>query len=402
MFLVSRYQIERRNLVIDFLRGCAVFLVLCMHFTYTAIPSGLRVRWPLSFEKFVSLLGNGFYFMSVFFVISGFVITTKLLERSNNSLRKIDLGHFYLFRFSRIFPGLFLFCVIFSALYLLRQPEYYLDYISLKDLLYAIFTFQCNVYALHHLPVGLGRWGVLWSLGIEEVFYLGFPLLCLAIRSHRGIIFALLLLIVVGPICRMKGGVDSIHLNLSCFDQMAFGCIGAMIAGLERFRKLRSCYHYALCIVGFVLILATWNFATLQEYYVLGPSFAALGATMYLCGQGPFKKIQTFSELRMMKKCGVMLLLPLSLLGLLSYELYLFHLLFLSVAESVLKLYQHRLNWEFSFTLGYLLFVLIAALLAAGIYFYILEPVRNWVRSFITNALTVRTLVRADIEEVKG
>jgi peptidoglycan/LPS O-acetylase OafA/YrhL len=74
---------------------------------------------------------------------------------------------------------------------------------------------------------------VLWSLSVEEVFYLAFPLVCIAIRNERILIALLCALIVVGPFNRIAlDGLDpwQNYAYLSCMDAIAFGCLAAIAA----------------------------------------------------------------------------------------------------------------------------------------------------------------------------
>jgi peptidoglycan/LPS O-acetylase OafA/YrhL len=78
-----------------------------------------------------------------------------------------------------------------------------------------------------------GAWDVLWSLSVEEVFYLLFPLACLIFRSEKRLFWLLLGLIVLGPINRtIYAGQEpwGSYAYLSCMDGMAFGCIAAVVS----------------------------------------------------------------------------------------------------------------------------------------------------------------------------
>jgi peptidoglycan/LPS O-acetylase OafA/YrhL len=94
-----------RNQKIDFLRGIAIIAVLILHFnlSYHIGESALNKIFSVDFIK--TIASNGNYGVTMFFVISGFLITSTSLERYG-SLGKIDIIGFYIFRFARIMPCL--------------------------------------------------------------------------------------------------------------------------------------------------------------------------------------------------------------------------------------------------------------------------------------------------------
>jgi peptidoglycan/LPS O-acetylase OafA/YrhL len=79
-----------RSARVDLLRGVAIFLVLLLNISLT-----------------YDLTGNGNYGVTIFFVISGYLITSNNLQRYQ-CLRQVRLRQFYAFRFSRIIPLLIL------------------------------------------------------------------------------------------------------------------------------------------------------------------------------------------------------------------------------------------------------------------------------------------------------
>src|SRR5690348_7973657 len=114
-----------RNPGIDVLRGIAIVLVVLSHL-------GLNFRMPLARTPLGALLpdpvievltqsGHGAVF--IFFVSSGFLITTHSLRRWQ-SLERISLRGFYARRFARIVPLLTVLLVVLAMLHLLRVPGY--------------------------------------------------------------------------------------------------------------------------------------------------------------------------------------------------------------------------------------------------------------------------------------
>ncbi|MGH8371080.1 MAG: acyltransferase family protein, partial [Gammaproteobacteria bacterium] len=171
-----------RNQGIDLLRGLSILLVIFNHI-------GLRI--PLTHTALTSLLPRsllhtlnyeGYEAVFIFFVISGFLITTNSLRRWHN-LQSIDFKAFYARRFARIVPCLLSLVVVLSVLDLLGVQDYVIKHVdqSLHGAIFSALGLYLNWYEGHtgYLP---GNWDVLWSLSIEEVFYIGFPIVCLLSR----------------------------------------------------------------------------------------------------------------------------------------------------------------------------------------------------------------------------
>jgi peptidoglycan/LPS O-acetylase OafA/YrhL len=120
--------------------------------------------------------------------------------------------------------------VILSILHIARVKGFIITTTSLEQAIFSALTFHVNWLEAKtgYLP---GAWDVLWSLSIEEIFYLFFPLLCLLVRSEMGFKFIMIIFIVLGPFARYifsDNDIWSDHSYLSCMDGIAIGCLAAL------------------------------------------------------------------------------------------------------------------------------------------------------------------------------
>ena len=222
---------EKRVPSIDLLRGLCIVAVVLHH---------INLRIPFRDSRLGQLIGpaanralfwNGYYGVRMFFVISGFLITSWSLKRWGG-LSHINLRQFYVMRFARIVPCLAALLLILSAFDRLGIPRFVINtqHTSLTRALLAALTFHVNWLEARtgYLPAS---WDVLWSLSVEEVFYLGFPLLCVVLRKQALLTSLLTCFVLIGPYARVHSQNElwSDYGYFSCMDGIAFGCLAALV-----------------------------------------------------------------------------------------------------------------------------------------------------------------------------
>ena len=327
-----------RNRSVDFLRGLSILLVVFSHFD-AAGPFGqplLMAPWlPFAVQL------NGGLGVTLFFVISGYLITLTSLQRYGG-LEKIRIREFWSYRLSRIFPALALLAGLKLMGAALVQPGFVLPAtIPAARLLNYVFTFRFNLLYLNGGALLLA-WAPLWSLAIEEVFYLAFPLLARALRTPQRLVVLLSLLIVAGPIYRQHYGWGSLYLYWGCFDQLAIGCLIALgcrhVPGKSPLFA-RPVYFQAAGLLIIASIYFLWDIHESRNW-VWMPTVAAAAAGLFLFGSSI--AAETHAESPGPRRR--FWLLPLDVAGILSYELYLFHLPLLLVLKAPVHRWAASLN----------------------------------------------------------
>ena len=124
----------------------------------------------------------GLHGVTIFFVLSGFLITTGLM-REKEATGRIDLRKFYIRRFFRLMPCAWNF-LLFALVMAMLSPE---RSVALSNIIAALFFFRN--YAQLFVP-NYALTGHFWSLSIEEQFYLIWPSLLILLGMHRARWFA--------------------------------------------------------------------------------------------------------------------------------------------------------------------------------------------------------------------
>ena len=159
---------------VDLLRGLAIFFVLMNHVNMQLLFAHVPYTRGLPKQLVWSLVWNGQQGVQIFFAVSGFLITATSLRRWK-SLDRVSVADFYRLRFARIAPLLLGLLAILSVLHLAHVPHFVVrpETGGLGRALVAALTFHVNWLEASrgYLP---GNWDILWSLSVEETFYLAF------------------------------------------------------------------------------------------------------------------------------------------------------------------------------------------------------------------------------------
>jgi peptidoglycan/LPS O-acetylase OafA/YrhL len=221
-----------RNASIDCLRGLSILLVVVHHVALRLRPKKTLLAAFVPARVLQAIGFNGYEAVFLFFVVSGFLITDGARARWG-ALRTIDARAFYARRAARIVPCLVALVGILALLHALGAPDYTITRTgqSLPRAALAALGLHLNWYEgqTGYLP---GGWDVLWSLSIEEVFYLAFPLVCLAAKSERVLAGLAALFALTLPVTRAALEQNEIWQEKAYLPGMAgiaTGVLGALV-----------------------------------------------------------------------------------------------------------------------------------------------------------------------------
>lgn len=295
---------------LDGWRALSVAAVLLAHWELPFLPDGWRAAAGIAGVRF-------------FFVISGFLITWLLLREFSRSGR-INLKAFYLRRAFRILPVYFAFLAVCAL---------FLPFTTVKPSggqWLASLSFAGN-YA--DLP---GHFGHLWTLAVEEQFYLVWPLafsLSMLAKKPKALLVGLAVSCVVGPTCRAVEFLSQpdvpLPLNRFSFflhaDSLAAGCLAAILGWKQSaIWDMLARWRWQIKFAAFSAIAAATPFLSgfngaVFLRHVAGSSFQALGfAAILLLSLSRTEGI-TYAVLNHR---------PVAAIGVLSYSIYIWHLLF--------------------------------------------------------------------------
>jgi peptidoglycan/LPS O-acetylase OafA/YrhL len=249
----------RRLSGVDLLRTLAILFVLMNHVNVRLSIAKVPFKQGLPKSLVHTLFNNGQNGVRIFFAISGFLITSMSLRRWGK-LSSMDLRRFYRLRFARIAPLLLALLAVLSLLHAAQVSDYVITAKrgGFLPALFAALTFHVNLQEATHgyLP---GNWDILWSLSVEEVFYIGFPVACLLLRRKALLALLLTTFVIIGPFARtvLAHGNElwSDYSYLSGMDAIALGCLTAMFLEGRQFSLLaqRICGAAGLAFMTLIL-----------------------------------------------------------------------------------------------------------------------------------------------------
>jgi peptidoglycan/LPS O-acetylase OafA/YrhL len=229
--------LESRIPELDGIRAIAIWMVLLVH-VITAFPNPQGALNFLPWSMQVAL-GHGWLGVDLFFMLSGFLITGILLDTRE---RPHYFRNFYARRFLRIMPLYFTVVLVWALFY-----HHYGRYLLMSS------VFGANLAPLFHVAIPHGP-TVLWSLAVEEHFYLLWPAIVLLV-DRKKLLWLCLAIFIGCPMLRglfaLKGMNPGTIIVLSWFrfDGLATGAAIAIWARSARFNRKTAHIIAAICLV---------------------------------------------------------------------------------------------------------------------------------------------------------
>ena len=347
-------------------------------FRFFAIASVMLAHFITN--EFISRFPFGFGVL-FFFVLSSFLITRILLNAKKNNEEKelsnfYSLKHFYIRRSLRIFP-IYYVLIIFLLI---------VNFSPCREIFPYLFTYTVNLFISYsHNTSIAGGFSHLWSLSIEEQFYILFPFFIFTIKKKH-ILFFLISVTLIGLTGRMllflynpsNIALWNFH-SISALDSLGIGAILGYLSlyKLDFLKKIIG-NRYLFFLAAF-LFLSTmifsftiytdnlrYNFysAVLMRFFLNILSFWILGWAVVIGYKGVIKQIL---ENRFIVY-----------LGKISYGLYLYHYFVMSIGNFLL----HKYNLHHSMEKKALAYTLISVLIASLSWHLFESPINKLKNNF--------------------
>jgi peptidoglycan/LPS O-acetylase OafA/YrhL len=372
---------------LDGLRALSIFLVVALHTLQRfSLTHHVSLVWYALF--------NGADGVFIFFEISGFLITTLLLQE-HAKRGSISLRGFYLRRAFRILPPLYLYIGVVVLLGLAGKLV-----LTRIDLVSALFFF-------HNFKATDLMWSIehLWSISVEEQFYLFWPFLlvfCLRKPGHAGRVAASIIpiaIILISPVLRVllarssQPGLHKAGVEFFKFDFIMFGCLLALLQHTPRFETIYRALTRQWWLAPAVIVACSGISARFQNYFDLPLGYTINGIAIAIFLLWTTRNPDTAVGRVLNWK-------PVAQIGVLSYSIYIWQTLFL-----------HADNIQvFGTRIGFMGFISsfpgnwIAILLIACASYYLVEQPALRARAHLIRFFQVYSARRADrqLQKVRG
>ncbi|QNI36966.1 acyltransferase family protein [Edaphobacter albus] len=315
---------------LDGVRGLAITLVLLVHLLW----SSNRPTGSFFIDLLLKVKNAGWIGVDLFFALSGFLITGILFDSLTG---KHYFRNFYMRRALRIFP---LYYGVLFVLFLVFRPTWNTG----RQLYVLLFYLQNTSLWWHGSQVAAIKdiTGHLWSLAVEEQFYLVWPVIVFLVRDRRKLLWVALALAFTAPVTRMillahGANFEATYKLTICRSDalLAGGWLALAIRGKHRESILRAAAPvFGLAVVACLIIAwktGSFNWEDNRLINGLGYSILALASTsliaMALVPGSRTASIMNWSVLRW--------------LGKYSYGIYIFHQMMGVIYAAFLQTHIH-------------------------------------------------------------
>ncbi len=311
------------------LRAIAALVVVFGHIelikSYNSIPNLIDSNSPI--------FPDGHTAVILFFVLSGFLISYLLLKEKQN-FGKIHFKKFYLRRILRIWP-LYYLTILLS--YIIVEANY-----SVKSIILCLTIFP-NV--AHSFLEGWSSSPQIWSIGVEEQFYLFWPIILFYIPKKKLLTFLILFFLGYSILphlisyinIRTINDVENIKIIERFFFHTKFNCmaLGSIIGYFYAYNQkcIQNLISKRTFTIITLLILVLWLGRFSLNYF--NDEFFALFFSLIIIGVTSNEKLNIDSKLSIF-------------LGKISYGLYMYHWIIIVLTIKFLPTFENLILYNFS------------------------------------------------------
>lgn len=331
---------------LNFIRFTAASLVVIHHIEQFKDIFGLPNLWTNNIIRNMGDKG-----VTLFFVLSGFLITFLLLKEKEKT-HSIHIRYFYIRRILRIWPLYFI--IVLSSIFLFPHiPFFRMDGTSIIE---NNFTYVLLLSVLILPNITLLKFGSIpfssqtWSIGVEEQFYLVWPLIIKYVKHIYALLITIILLlfllqnnqIVVTKLFGQNFTNPNTPANIAHFfkffriDCMAFGSIGALLV-FNKSKFLHFIYKPVSSIL--ILVLSTALLLNPIKIYVIDNLIHSITFTALIINVATYTNCKYTIENKFF-----------NILGNISYGIYMYHPI---ICFSIIKLLGEYLNNFFIYLLTF-------------------------------------------------
>lgn len=273
---------------IDGIRFFAIFLIICYH-----LNTAYRRELNITFDDWQLLSGNNNYLdigwwiirlnmgVSVFFVLSGFILAIPFLKSSLLKNRKIILKDYYLRRLTRLEPPFIISLLFFYLVQIILLGESFLK--LLPNFLSGLFYSHGIIFGKYN-PIN----PVTWSLEVEAQFYILLPLLIIPFLKLRSVFFkALVLIFLIVFSLYSKLIIYDYHFLTFKFSILSYllnFVVGILFAyAYLCFEKLMKSKSFIFDLLGLVFIFFMFYFFMPSEKIISNLMFNVFCVGFFFC-----------------------------------------------------------------------------------------------------------------------
>ena len=264
----------------------------------------------------VKIFNFGFFGVNLFFVLSGFLISEKLIvEKLEGKKIKSIIINFFIRRILRIFPLYFLYLLI-SYIIIPNEFAHYTFW---------LITFSSNFWITIHNELTFWYLTHLWSIALEEQFYLIWPFFIIYIPIHKMIYF-FLTLICFALFFRWYTTLNYTNFKLYNYTMLHTNLdslgIGAILAYLKIFNKnfvLNILKINTFFLISFLMLLINYKWGTVLTKEIFNKLLIAI-ISFYLTGKATLDNFSSFYKIFLENKI-------INYLGKISFGIYIYHIM---------------------------------------------------------------------------